>query len=99
MDSIPATEPMVAPVTNSRWKGPVATEPEPEEMSVHSTNDSRLPGHHTVPSGPDYRFSWPIYNETDFSRLGNWHEWLGFFEYPHATTDFAGSTIPLRTRE
>jgi len=61
-----------------------------EEMSVHSTGDGRLPGHSTVPTGPDYRFSWPVYNGTDFSRLGNWHEWLGFFEYPQAAANFTG---------
>ncbi|RLC66687.1 MAG: hypothetical protein DRI48_04120, partial [Chloroflexi bacterium] len=54
------------------------------EMSVHSTDDSRLPGHGVVPTGPDYRFSWPIYQDVDFSRLGNWDRWLGFFEYPQA---------------
>ena len=62
-----------------------------EEMSVHSTGDSRLPGHWpTEPTGPDYRFSWPIYEGINFSRLGNWHEWLGMFEYPQAAVDFVG---------
>ena len=61
-----------------------------EEMSVHSTGDNRLPGHNTVPTGPDHRFGWPIYNGTDFSRLGNWRGWLGFFEYPQAAANFAG---------
>jgi uncharacterized repeat protein (TIGR01451 family) len=61
-----------------------------EEMSVHSTGDDRLPGYGTVPTGPDYRFRWPIHNEIDFSRLGNWRQWLGFFEYPQAAADFAG---------
>ncbi len=62
-----------------------------EEMSVHSTGDDRLPGDWpTEPTGPDYRFSWPSYNGIDFSRLGNWHEWLGFFEYPQAADDFVG---------
>jgi len=61
-----------------------------DEMSVHSTGDRRLPGHDTTPTGPDYRFSWPVYYGTDFSRLGNWREWLGFFEYPQAGADFAG---------
>ncbi len=55
------------------------------EVSVHSTGDDRLPGHWpTVPTGPDYRISWPTYQGTDFSRLGNWRQWLGFFEYPDA---------------
>lgn len=61
-----------------------------QEMSVHSTDDHRLPGHNVVPTGPDYRFSWPIHRGIDFSRLGNWDEWLGFFEYPQAAADFVG---------
>jgi uncharacterized repeat protein (TIGR01451 family) len=61
-----------------------------DEMSVHSTGDHRLPGYDTTPTGPDYRFSWPVYHGTDFSRLGNWRAWLGFFEYPQAAAGFSG---------
>ncbi|MFN2285780.1 MAG: DUF5107 domain-containing protein [Anaerolineae bacterium] len=61
------------------------------EMAVHSTGDARLPGAWpTVPTAPDYRFTWPVYNGVDYSRLGNWHEWIGFFEYPQAAADFVG---------
>jgi len=61
------------------------------EMSVHSTGDGRLPGASPIfPTAPDYRFTWPVYNGVDYSRLGNWHEWLGFFEYPQAAGDFIG---------
>ncbi|MGC9395531.1 MAG: DUF5107 domain-containing protein [Anaerolineae bacterium] len=61
------------------------------EMAVHSTGDGRLPGAWpTVPTGPDYRFTWPVYNGVDYSRLGNWREWIGFFEYPQAAADFVG---------
>jgi hypothetical protein len=61
------------------------------EMAVHSTGDARLPGvWPTVPTAPDYRFTWPVYNGVDYSRLGNWREWLGFFEYPQAAGDFVG---------
>ncbi len=61
------------------------------EMAVHSTGDSRLPGTWPIqPTGPDYRFSWPVYNGIDFSRLGHWDEWLGFFEYPQSAADFIG---------
>jgi hypothetical protein len=28
--------------------------------------------------------SWPVHNGTDYSRLGNWNRWLGFFEDPAA---------------
>ncbi len=62
-----------------------------DEMSIHSTGDSRLPGHWpTLPTGPDYRISWPEYNGVDFSRLGNWDEWAGFFAYPQAAADYMG---------
>jgi uncharacterized repeat protein (TIGR01451 family) len=61
-----------------------------DEMSVHSTGDGRLPGAWTTPTGPDYRFGWPVHGGTDFSRLGSWREWLGFFEYPQAAADFMG---------
>ncbi len=54
------------------------------EMSVHSTGDDRLDCHSPSPTGPDCRFSWPLYQGVDFSRLGNWRQWLGFFEYPDA---------------
>ena len=61
------------------------------EMSVHSTGDARLPGVWPIePTAPDYRFTWPVYNGVDYSRLGNWREWLGFFEYPQAAADFVG---------
>lgn len=61
-----------------------------DEMAVHSTGDNRLPGAWAAPTGPDYRFSWPIYNGTDYSYLHNLDEWLGFFEYPQAAADFTG---------
>jgi uncharacterized repeat protein (TIGR01451 family) len=62
-----------------------------DEMAVHSTGDSR----HFDCAGwthqaPDCRFPWPYHEGVDFSRLGNWREWLGFFEYPHAGADFIG---------
>ncbi len=62
-----------------------------DQMAVHSTGDCRLPGcWPTVPTGPAYRFNWPIHNGVDFSRLGNWRQWLGFFEYPQAAADWIG---------
>ena len=42
------------------------------------------------PDSPDCHFSWPFYEGVDFSRLGNWREWLGFFEHPQAAGDFVG---------
>ncbi len=61
------------------------------EMSVHSTNDERLPGASPAyPTAPDHRFSWPVYEGVDYSYLRNWTGWLGFFEYPDATKGYVG---------
>ena len=51
------------------------------DVVVHSRGDEFLP------DGPQ-RMAWPIVDGTDFSRLGNWNKWLGFFEGP-ATGGFA----------
>ena len=48
-----------------------------QQMTVHSTGDSRVPG-----SG--LPFNWPIHNGVDYSWLGNYQQWLGFFERPAA---------------
>ncbi len=61
-----------------------------DEVAVHSTEDARLPGDGKTISGPDYRFSWPVYNGVDYSYLHNLDDWLGFFEYPQAAADFTG---------
>ncbi len=60
------------------------------EVAVHSTGDDRLPGANQTLTGPDHRFSWSVYNGIDYSQLGNWDEWLGFFEYPQAADEFIG---------
>ena len=52
-----------------------------DEVIVHSTGDSALPGEGQA-------MSWPEYGGRDMSRLGNWQEWLGFFERPAAQGDF-----------
>jgi hypothetical protein len=44
-------------------------------VTVHSRGDGRLPGYNE-------RMPWPVFDGTDFSRLGNWDRWLGFFEDP-----------------
>ena len=61
------------------------------EMSVHSTDDERLPGYGVVPTGPDYLFSWPEHEDVDYAHLANWQGWLGFFEYPQAIKGFVGA--------
>ncbi len=61
-------------------------------VSIHSTGDDRLPGvWPNPPAGPDEAvIPWPHYQNVDWSRLGNWDEWLGFFEYPQAAANFMG---------
>ena len=44
-------------------------------VTVHSRGDDALPGYNE-------RMPWPIVNGIDLSRLGNWNQWLGFFEDP-----------------
>ena len=51
-----------------------------DEMTVHSSGDF---------SAYDV-LDWPVHNGIDYSRLGNWHRWLGIFERPTAQGDFAG---------
>jgi hypothetical protein len=51
------------------------------DVTVHSTDDGDLPGFsHTLP--------WPSVNGRDLSRLGNWDQYLGFFEWPAAHGPF-----------
>ncbi|MEZ4660934.1 MAG: DUF5107 domain-containing protein [Caldilineaceae bacterium] len=54
-----------------------------QQMMVHSTNDPALPQ-------PGELFTWPQYDGRDLSRLGNWNQYLGFFEYPAAHGPFVG---------
>jgi uncharacterized repeat protein (TIGR01451 family) len=54
-----------------------------DQVTVHSRGDGYLPG-------PGEAMSWPVYNDTDYSRLGNWNQWLGFFARPQAAEDWAG---------
>ncbi|MDH7475680.1 MAG: DUF5107 domain-containing protein [Anaerolineae bacterium] len=58
-----------------------------DQVTVHSTGDSSLPG-------PGRAMSWPWYNGRDMSRLGNWNGWLGFFERPAAQHGFMGAYDP-----
>jgi hypothetical protein len=77
--------------TNAMLAPGAANKPGPElrfvfpnsEMTVHSTGDETLPG-------PGQPFPWPVVNGRDLSRLGNWNQWLGFFERPAAAGGFSG---------
>jgi|GEM_PF-1094539 len=51
------------------------------EVTVHSTGDRRLPGAWSAAG-------WPVHNSVDWSLLGNWREWYGFFQRPRAAGDF-----------
>ena len=44
-------------------------------VTVHSRGDAFLPDYNE-------RMPWPIFQGIDMSRLGNWNQWLGFFEDP-----------------
>jgi hypothetical protein len=52
-----------------------------DEATVHSTGDPRLPEAWGA-------MSWPVYNSVDWSRLGNWRQWFGWFQRPQAAGDF-----------
>lgn len=58
-----------------------------DTMTVHSTNDATMPG-------PGQPFAWPIYQGRDLSRLGNYDQYLGFFEYPAAHGPFTAVYDP-----
>jgi uncharacterized repeat protein (TIGR01451 family) len=52
-----------------------------DRVTVHSSGDPDLPA-------DGQAMSWPVYDGRDMSRLGNWRQWLGFFERPAAHGDF-----------
>ncbi len=52
-----------------------------DRVTVHSSGDSRLPGAWTPAN-------WPVHNGVDWSLLGNWRQWYGFFQYPRAAGNF-----------
>jgi len=54
-----------------------------EQVIVHSTGDADLPAAGEL-------MDWPVHNGRDYGRLGNWRQWLGFFEAPQAHGPFVG---------
>jgi uncharacterized repeat protein (TIGR01451 family) len=58
-----------------------------DQVTVHSTGDPDLPP-------PGALMDWPVHKRRDYSRLGNWDQWLGFFEAPEAHGSFAGVYDP-----
>jgi hypothetical protein len=57
------------------------------EVTVHSTGDGALPG-------AGQPMAWPVHAGRDMSRLGNWGQYLGFFERPAAAGDYMGVFDP-----
>jgi hypothetical protein len=58
-------------------------------VAVHSTDDSALPGiGHTL--------NWPWDMGRDLSRLGNWDQYLGIFEWPAAHGPFVAVYDPVQ---
>jgi uncharacterized repeat protein (TIGR01451 family) len=51
-----------------------------DQVTVHSSGDFQAG---TV-------LAWPVHGGRDYSRLGNWNQWLGVFERPQAAADFSG---------
>jgi hypothetical protein len=58
-----------------------------DQVQLHSTGDADLPL-------PARTFSWPVQGKRDFSRLGSWRQYLGFFESPAAHGPFVGVYDP-----
>ncbi len=54
-----------------------------DQVVVHSTGDDTLPTDGEL-------MDWPVHNGRDYARLGNWNQWLGFFEAPQAHGPYAG---------
>lgn len=54
-----------------------------DQVTVHSRGDDYLPG-------PGQPMDWPVHAGIDYSRLGNWNKWLGFFARPQAARGWAG---------
>jgi hypothetical protein len=88
--------PTTAPVTFKFWDNAMLAPGAPNtvgpdlhfvmpipQVTVHSRGDWYLPA-----AGEP--MSWPVYEGTDYSRLGNWNRWLGFFARPQAVEDWAG---------
>jgi len=51
-----------------------------DQVTVHSSGDFAV----------GEVLDWPVHGGRDYSRLGNWNHWLGFFERPQAAADFVG---------
>lgn len=77
LDAMLAPGPANRPGPNLRFLLPT------DQVTVHSRGDDFLPA-------AQQAMSWPAHGGVDFSRLGNWRDWLGVFERPAAHGPFAG---------
>lgn len=81
LDAMLAPGPANQPGPNLRFILPT------DQVTVHSRGDDDLPAAGAA-------MAWPAHNGVDFSRLGNWRDWLGVFERPAAHGPFAGVYDP-----
>jgi len=78
---------MLAPGSGKRPSADLRFVLPTDRVTLHSTNDPVLP----QPGDP---FAWPLYAKRDLSRLGNFQQYLGFFEAPAAHGLFVGVYDP-----
>jgi hypothetical protein len=78
---------MLAPGSGGQPSGGLRFILPADRVKLHSTADATLPG-------PAQTFPWPHVNGRDLSRLGNWRQYLGFFESPAARGPFVGVYDP-----
>ena len=78
---------MLAPGTGKKSSADLQLILPTDAMTIHSTFDDTMPQ-------PGGRFSWPIYQGRDLSRLGNYTQYMGFFEAPRAHGPFAAIYDP-----
>lgn len=81
LDAMLAPGPANQPGPNLRFILPTS------QVTVHSRGDDFLPA-------AGEAMAWPVHDGVDFSRLGNWRDWLGVFERPAAHGPFAGVYDP-----
>ncbi|HMN29704.1 MAG TPA: DUF5107 domain-containing protein [Caldilineaceae bacterium] len=78
---------MLAPGSGGQPSGQLHFVLPASRVQLHSTGDAALPQ-------PGQPLEWPRYNGRDLSHLGNWRQYLGFFEAPAAQGPFAGVYDP-----
>jgi hypothetical protein len=72
---------MLAPGTSNAPGAELRFVMDANAVTVHSSGDDRV-------AAAGDGMSWPLYNGVDWSRLGNWRQWFGFFQRPVAAGNF-----------